>query len=25
MVAYHPTQDTAVWDAAYERFLELSK
>ena len=25
MVAYHPTQDTAAWDAAYERFLELSK
>ncbi len=24
MVAYHPTGDKAVWDAAYARFLEVS-
>jgi rhamnulokinase len=24
MVAYHPTQDKAAWDRAYERFLEVS-
>ena len=25
MVAYHPTGDTAVWDKAYERYLEITK
>ena len=24
LVAYHPTKDKATWDAAFERFLEVS-
>jgi rhamnulokinase len=25
MVAYHPTNDKAAWDAAYEKYLEITK
>ncbi len=25
MVAYHPTGDTAVWDKAYARYLEITE
>jgi rhamnulokinase len=25
MVAYHPTGDTAAWDKAYQRYLEITK